>query len=81
MKYEVKGLTSYGVYDGDRLLTTYESETTAQCVADALNDEAARVETTITADLSRVNEAAHTLSTALTRDESWTLNGQDKETI
>tara|TARA_X000001316_G_C922037_1_gene36790 strand:- start:1747 stop:2142 length:396 start_codon:yes stop_codon:yes gene_type:complete len=44
MKYEVKGLFSYGVYDGDRLLGTYESEKTAQCVADALNDEAARVD-------------------------------------
>lgn len=48
MKYEVKGLFSYGVYDGDRLLTTYESEKTAQCVAEALNDEAARVEPSAT---------------------------------
>jgi len=43
MKYEVKGLFSYGVYDGDRLLGTYESEKSATLVCDALNDEAARV--------------------------------------
>ncbi|MEH6743893.1 hypothetical protein [Hyphomonas sp.] len=44
MKYEVKGLTSYGVYDGDRLLTTYENEKTATLVAEALNEEAGRVD-------------------------------------
>jgi len=39
MKYEVKGLTSYGVYDGDRLCGTYESEKAATLVAEALNEE------------------------------------------
>jgi hypothetical protein len=42
MKYEVKGLTSYGVYDGDRLLGSYESEKSATLVCDALNEEAGR---------------------------------------
>lgn len=42
MKYEVKGLTSYGVYDGDRLLGSYESEKTAELIAEALNEEAGR---------------------------------------
>jgi hypothetical protein len=42
MKYEVKGLTSYGVYDGDRLCGTYESEKAATLVAEALNEEAGR---------------------------------------
>lgn len=44
MKYEVKGLTSYGVYDGDRLCGTYESEKAATLVAEALNEEAGRGE-------------------------------------
>lgn len=42
MKYEVKGLTSYGVYDGDRLLGSYESEKTAELIAEALNEEEGR---------------------------------------
>ena len=87
MKYEVKGLFSYGVYDGDRLLTTYESEKTAQCVADALNDEAARVVPSfiVPADQEVVNAAEVHVERVLDTSpnhttESWTLNGQDKET-
>jgi hypothetical protein len=39
MRYQIKPTTSYGVYDGERLIDSYASETTAQCVAEALNGE------------------------------------------
>ncbi len=61
MKYEVKGLTSYGVYDGDRLLGSYESETTAQCVAEALNEEAERADGAVKTAYRRGVDAARTI--------------------
>lgn len=110
MKYEVKGMTSYGVYDGDRLLGTYESEKTAELIAEALNDEVGRVTTepeypgkdkdefdrafgcpsAVSAPLYKAEQAIRneqgsqilaTVGTGATNHtESWTLNGQDKET-
>ena len=40
MRYTVKPVSSFAVYDGDRIVETYESEKTAECVAEALNNEA-----------------------------------------
>jgi len=52
IKFIVKPVSSFGVfahedgsdgrYSSDRSVGTYESETTAQCVAEALNEEAGR---------------------------------------
>jgi|GEM_PF-1572789 len=70
MKYEVKGLTSYGVYDGDRLLGSYESETTAQCVAEALNEEAERADGAVKTAYRRGVDAARTIKPVTPDPES-----------
>lgn len=96
MKYEVKGLTSYGVYDGDRLLRTYESEKAATLVAEALNEEtvrAAHERAELKSSLTDPDVYAARdqvvpgpdhkpgLLAGATAQDHWTLNGQDKETI
>ena len=86
MKYEVKGMTSYGVYDGDRLLRTYESEKAATLVAEALNEEVGiagasqRAARLPEPSAQQLEAKADTLRHVMASDE-WTLNGQDKETI
>lgn len=86
MKYEVKGLTSYGVYDGDRLLGSYESEKTAELIAEALNEEEEfrEVEKILTThphgDSDSFAAEAAEIKAALYQQRS-PSNGQDKETI
>lgn len=92
MKYEVKGLTSYGVYDGDRLLRTYESEKAATLVAEALNEETVRaaheraeLKSSLTDPdvyAARDAEPEPKVSWYTAGTDQITLsNGQDKETI
>jgi hypothetical protein len=96
MKYEVKGLTSYGVYDGDRLLGSYESEKTAELIAEALNEEAGR-EIEIAQDGAPafypskwapdsgidaiIDPTEPTVSWYTASTETCPSNGHDKETI
>jgi hypothetical protein len=82
MKYEVKGLFSYGVYDGDRLLGTYESEKSATLVCDALNDEAARVVGPIVEDALKYGSGFGLTGASGLEHVPYeqVTNGQDKET-
>lgn len=83
MKYEVKGLTSYGVYDGDRLLGSYESEKTAELIAEALNVEVGlgEPETAQPRPNPDVPQAEYVDIVSLGGTVVYPSNGHDKETI
>ena len=92
IKFIVRPVTSYGVFmqktysdgseDSDVPRGTYESEKTAQCVAEALNDEAARVVGPIVEDALKYGSGFGLNGASGLQHVPYeqVTNGQDKET-